>query len=198
MFVQIIEGKVVDPAALRRQLQRWDEEVRPGAIGFLGSTAGVTGDGHAIALARFESADAAAANSKRPEQDEWWSKTEPCFDGPVTFSDSEDVDVFLAGGSDRAGFVQIMKGHGSDRELVARLDRAFEAHAPSFRPDVIGGLRVWTSPDSYVEAVYFTSETEARANEQQEPPAELAAQMADFESVMADVEFHDLTDPWFH
>ncbi len=92
-------------------------------------------DGQAIVLARFESAAAAQANSERPEQGEWWTETERCFDGDVTFTDSEDVDTFLAGGSDDAGFVQVMKDRCVDRDRLGALDDAFADHAGSFRPD---------------------------------------------------------------
>ena len=43
MFVQVIEGRVSDRDGLRRQMDKWESELRPGATGFLGSTAGVTG-----------------------------------------------------------------------------------------------------------------------------------------------------------
>ena len=56
MFVQAIEGRVVDPEGLRRQLERWMSELRPGAQGFLGSTAGLTDGGDAVAFARFDTA----------------------------------------------------------------------------------------------------------------------------------------------
>ena len=108
MFVQVIEGKVSDKAGLRRQMDRWEAELRPGAIGFLGSTGGVTDEGVGFAIARFASADA-AGNSERPEQGQWWSETEKCYEGPVSFTDSEDVEEFLSGGSNDAGFVQVMK-----------------------------------------------------------------------------------------
>jgi hypothetical protein len=197
MFVQVIEGRVGDPASLRRQMDRWMTELRPGATGFLGSTAGVTDDGYAIAFARFESAAAAKANSERPEQGQWWAETEKCFSGEVKFSDSEDVETFLGGGSDDAGFVQVMKG-SADRDRVHAMDAGFEDHAPSFRPDLIGVLRVWTAPDTYVEAAYFTSEAEAREGEKKEAPAELAAQMGDFEELAANLEYLDLRDPWLY
>jgi hypothetical protein len=196
MFVQVIEGRVSDRDGLRRQLDRWQSELRPGATGYLGSTGGVTDDGHAIAFARFESAAAAKANSDRPEQGQWWAETEKLYEGNVTFSDSEDVETFLDGGSNDAGFVQVMKNRGADRDAIHRMDRSFEQHGPSFRPDVIGGLRVWTGPDSYAEVIYFTSEADARAGEKKEPPKELAADMREFEDMMANVEFLDLKDPW--
>ena len=195
MFVQIIEGRVADPEALRRQLDRWERELRPGATGYLGSTSGVTTDGYGIAFARFESAAASKANNDRPEQGQWWAETEKAYNGEVRFTDSEDVETILAGGSDDAGFVQVMKGAAS-RDRMHEMDAQFEQHAPSFRPDLIGGLRIWTGPERYVEVAYFTSEAAAREGEQKEPPPELATTMGAFEELMRDVEFLDLNDPW--
>ena len=199
MFVQVIEGKVSDAAALRRQLDRWEAELRPGATGFLGSTSGVTGDGAGFAIARFESAAAARANSEREEQGVWWAETEQCFDGPVSFTDSEDVEEFLGGGSNDAGFVQVMKTPaGADRAMVHDLDARFEEHAGTWRPDLLGGVRIWTGDDSTVEVNYFTSEAEARENEKKEPPPELAELFAQFSDLIANTEFLDLRDPWLY
>jgi hypothetical protein len=198
MFVQVIEGQLVDREGLRRQMDHWMSELRPGATGFLGSTAGATDDGHAIVFARFESAAAARANSERSEQGQWWAETEKCFDGEVTFTDSDDVETFLAGGSNDAGFVQVMKGSGTSRDRLHAMDDSFVEHAPSFRPDLIGVLRVWTGPEAYMEVAYFTSEAEARTGETKEPPAELAGQMGEFEEMIANVEFLDLRDPWLY
>jgi hypothetical protein len=195
MFVQIFEGRVADRDGLRRQMDSWESELRPGATGFLGSTAGVTDDGQGIVFARFESAAAAKANNERPEQGRWWAETEKTFAGDVKFSDSEDVQTFLGGGSDDAGFVQIMKG-SADRNLMRDIDQAFEQHAPSWRPEILGVMRVWTGPETYVEAAYFKSEAEARGGEKKEPPPELAKQMGEFEAMTANIEFLDLKEPW--
>jgi hypothetical protein len=199
MFVQIIEGKVSDKAGLRRRLDRWEAEIRPGAAGFLGSTSGVTDDGVGFAIVRFESASAAQANSERAEQGAWWAETEKCFDGPVSFTDSEDAEEFLAGGSNDAGFVQVMKTpSGVDRAGVKDLDERFAKHAATWRPDLIGGVRIWTGESSAVDVNYFTSEAEARENEGKEPPAELAEAFAQFAESMASTEFLDLRDPWLY
>jgi hypothetical protein len=198
MFVQVIEGQVADREGLRSQLERWQKELRPGATGLLGSTSGVTDDGIGIAVVRFESAEAAKANSERPEQGAWWAETERCYEGPVTFSESDDIEEYLGGGSDDAGFVQVMKTRGVDRARVREMDSKFEAHAATWRPDLIGGLRVWTGADSYVDVAYFTTEAEAREGEKREPPAELAAAMTEFEGMMANTEFLDLRDPWLY
>ena len=135
MFVQMIEGRVSDRERLHRQMDQWQSDLRPGATGFLGSTAGVTDDGYGIAFARFESAAAAKANSERPEQGRWWSETEKCYSGDITFTDSEDVETTLRGGSNDAGFVQIMRGT-ADRDQLHAIDAGFEQVAASWRPDL--------------------------------------------------------------
>ena len=195
MFVQLIEGKVTDPDAFRRLGERWRAELRPGATGFLGSTGGVADDGRAVLAARFESAEAAQKNSDRPEQGEWWAEMEKCFDGPVSFSDSTDVDLFPGGDLNSAGFVQVMKNNGVDRAQLRTFDEMFEKLQEDWRPDVLGGYRIWTGADSCVEVMYFTSEAEARAGEQKPPPAELAPKMDEFQAAMANVEFIDLKEP---
>ncbi len=68
MFVQVITARTSDAAQVRAALDRWNEELAPGAEGWLGSTSGVTEDGRLVALARFESEEAAQRNSDRPEQ----------------------------------------------------------------------------------------------------------------------------------
>jgi hypothetical protein len=196
MFVQVIEGKVADVERLRQQLERWDRDLRPGAAGFLGTTGGVTDDARGVLLARFDSASEARANSDRPEQGQWWADTASCFDGEVTFTESEDVEMFLAGGSDDAGFVQVMKSNGVDRDKVRDMDRQFEEVAAQWRPDLIGSTRIWTGPDRCIDVAYFTSEAAAREGEQKEPPPELAGQSAEFEAMMSNTEFLDLRQPW--
>ena len=198
MFVQVIEGQVADAERLRQQMDRWNEELRPGAAGFLGTTGGVTDDGRGVFLARFDSAAEAKANSDRPEQGKWWAETASCFDGEVTFTDSEDVEMFLAGGSDDAGFVQVMKSSGVDRDKVHEMDRQFEEVAAQWRPDLIGSTRVWTGPDRCIDVAYFTSETAAREGEQKAPPPELADQSVEFEAMIANTEFLDLRQPWLY
>jgi hypothetical protein len=197
MFVQVIEGRTRDAEGLKRQGERWQSEVQPGATGYLGVTAGVTADGRAITIARFESQAAARANSERPEQDAWWAETAKYFDGDIEFDESSDVTELLGGGSNDAGFVQVMKVSGVDRARIERLDATFDELA-ALRPDLLGGLRVWTGPDRYIEAAYFSSEAEARAGEQAELPDAVQAMMAEFQQLMANTEFLDLTDPQLH
>lgn len=198
VYVQIIEGRAADRAGMQHLMKRWMDELRPGATGFLGTTGGVADDGRSIAVVRFESADAARANSDRPEQGDWWAEMEACYDGPVEFTESDDVHQFMSGGSDHAGFVQVMKSDDVDRSAMAEMDAAFERHAASWRPDVIGGLRIWTGPSSCYDVTYFTSEAAAREGESKPPPDELADMFDQFQDVMATTEFIDLSDPWLY
>ena len=41
MFAQILQGRVTDPAGIQKQWERWVEDIKPGAPGFLGSTGGM-------------------------------------------------------------------------------------------------------------------------------------------------------------
>jgi hypothetical protein len=195
MFIQVIQGKASDADRLRRCIDRWTEELQPGSVGYLGTTCGLCEDGTFIALARFESADAARRNSERPEQGAWWAETERCFDGPVTFMDCPEVTQWMGGGSDEAGFVQIMEGHTRDagrmRELLTQVgDRVHE-----LRPEVLGGTLATYGSDGYVEAVYFTSEAEARAHEKLEIPDDLSSLFEEENELMGEVAFFDLHEP---
>src|SRR5205823_10460520 len=102
MFVQVIQGRVSDAAKMRSALDQWAQDLSPGAAGWLGSTAGVTHDGRFIALARFESEEAARRNSDRPEQDRWWSETSRLFAGEPSFGDSRNVVIDTTGNPDEA------------------------------------------------------------------------------------------------
>lgn len=195
MFVQVIEGQARDAEGIERQAERWQVELRPGAVGFLGATGGVADDGTCITIVRFASPADARANNDRTAQGDWWAETEKYYEGEVTFRETDDVETWLDGGSDEAGFVQIMKG-GADRDAIHEMDGALGAVASSFRPDLIGGTRAWFGPDEYLEVAYFTSEAEARANEQNPPPPELAETFERFQQIMANVTYVDLKDPW--
>jgi hypothetical protein len=199
MFVQVIQGHVAEPDRAHAAMDRWIEELSPGASGWLGSTAGVTDDGRFVALARFESEDAARRNSDRPEQDTWWSEVSGLFDGEVTFSDSRGVIDDVAGDPDAAGFVQIIRGRGSDPDRAREFMQQDSQAWAEFRPDVIGSLAIEHDGGAYTMAMYFTSEAEAREGERKEPPAELKAQMEEMDALSIGVpEFYDLKEPWLY
>jgi hypothetical protein len=199
MFVQVIRGQVVEPEHVREAMDRWVRELAPGASGWLGSTAGVTSDGQFVALARFESAEAARRNSDRPEQGAWWADVSKAFTGDVTFIDSEDVVADIVGDPDRAGFVQVMSGRATDPRRAREIMDQTAGQVQDFRPEILGSLDVMTDDGGFTMALYFTSEEEAREGERKEPPPELAAQMAELNSLAAGpLEFLDLRNPWMY
>jgi hypothetical protein len=196
VFVQVIQGRVRDAERLRARMDAWIADLAPNADGWLGSTTGVTADGTGVALARFESADAARRNSERPEQGRWWADTQALFDGDVTFHNCADVHAFGAGGSDDAGFVQVIQGRYTDLEKGLEMMRRSEGPLRELRPDVLGGLLCLHGDGGFTQAVYFTSETEARANEQKQPPPDMQAMLEEEAGIMTDLVYFDLTDPW--
>jgi hypothetical protein len=197
MFAQVIQGRTSDAKAFASAMDRWIRDLAPGAVGWLGSTGGVTDDGRVIAVARFESADAAAQNSQRPEQSQWWEETSGTMDGEVTFADSEDVTVDLQGDPDAAGFVQVMRGRTTDqargKELMERMNGLDLA---GLRPDILGSLSIGHDDGSWTQVIYFSSEEAAREGERQEMPPEAQALMADMMAISAGPpEFFDLRQP---
>src|SRR5690606_34694370 len=198
MFVQIIQGRAGEPDELREAFDQWYRDLAPDARGWLGTAAGMTPEGEFIGLARFESADAAKRNSQRPEQHQWWVETSKLFAGDVQFTDCTNVVTFLAGGSDEAGFVQVLQGEVRDtprsRELIRELERLKE-----FRPELIGGIDA-VHPDGrhFTQSCYFTSEAEAREGEQKELPPELAQTMMEGQEIYRDIRYFDLTEPWLY
>ena len=199
MFVQVIQGQVADAEQAHAAMDRWMEELAPNATGWLGTTAGVTGDGQLIALARFESAEAARRNSDQPAQDQWWKDFSASLDGEATFHDSDDVVVDLVGEPDAAGFVQVIQGKGTDPDRARELMTEDSAQWAGFRPDILGTAVSMYGDGEYTMAMYFTSEAEAREGEQKEPPPELKAQMDELNSMAVGMPtFFDLQQPWLY
>ena len=193
MFVQVIKGKTSDPAGVRLQNTRWNDELRPGAKGFLGSTIGVAPDGTFFAFARFTDDAAAKANSARAEQGEWWEETAKLFDGEPTFFESSDIKLLFDGGSDSARFVQVMEGSLKDRARAEALETPeMMEQLRAARPDLMGSVRVWLPGGKFVEAAYFTSEEDAR---QGESSPEFSGPQQEYMDLFGEMTFFDLRDP---
>lgn len=195
MFIQVMQGKCSDEQGLNSCMDRWTRELQPGATGYLGMTCGLCDDGTFIALVRFESADAARRNSERPEQGAWWAEMERCFDGTVEFMDCPDVTEWMGGGSDSAGFVQIMEGHTSDANRMRELMSQADTQVHELRPEIIGGTLATYGDGGYVEAVYFTSESEARSHEKVQIPDDLRSLFEEEGRLMGEVSYYDLHEP---
>jgi len=193
MFVQFIRATITDVDGLRAHLKRGRAELTPGVVGFLGSTAGISTHGDFVVLARYDSAEAAAASRARPESQVWWSDLQAFIDGEPVVKESGRVSVLISG-SDAAAFVQLMEGTG-DPAALAGLDERFLELAPTYRPDIMGGYRAYFDDGTWADITYFTSETEARAGESREMPSEVAQLFEEFGRVAGIVAYHDLTEP---
>ncbi len=197
MFIQVITGRCNDADRLKKQTDLWEQEIAGGAEGWLGSTAGVTDDGRSVAVVRFESRAAADANSARPEQDAWWRETSACFDGEPEFRDYDDATEWLGGGSDDAGFVQVMRGKVADAAAFRAFSEKPMDGLSEMRPEVIGGTTAIADDGDFTQTIYFTSEAEAREGEKKEMPAEVQAEMQQAMGEMGEITYFDLRDPWF-
>jgi hypothetical protein len=197
MFIQVVQGRCSDEAALRRQMDRWKEDLAPGADGWLGGTYGMTDDGRFVGVVRFDSRASAMRNSSRPEQGAWWQETQRCFDGEPTFHDCDEPVVMLDGGSDDAGFVQVIEGRLDDpqhfREWMSQpMDMLHEA-----RPEIIGATIAIDDDGWFAETIAFRSEEQAREGEAKEMPADAQAEWEREMSQAHDLTYLDIRRPWF-
>nr|WP_221634489.1 hypothetical protein [Nocardioides luti] len=176
--------------------ERWRDELGPSADGWLGGTYGFTDDDLFVGVVRFESREAAMRNSARPEQGVWAERMMALMDGPVEFHDCDDVTLMMGGGSDTAGFVQVIRGRVDEPErLKALMTDADLLH--QMRPEILGATLAVEDDGTFTETVAFTDEESARQGEQV-----MAAQMPDdlrstLETAMAGAMFLDLRHPWF-
>jgi hypothetical protein len=195
MFVQVFHGQLSSSDLWSAQVDKWRREIRPKTTGFLGFTTGVTADDYMITVARFDSRDNARVDSDLPEQGAWFEETSKAFDGELTFHDCPEVDVVLAGGSDEAGFVQVMLGRAKDRAVMRQQQKAMESELRRIRPDLIGATIGWDEADGFIQTSYFTSEQQARVNER------TMADSPHFAGFMNQIDgeltFYDLLKPQF-
>ncbi|KRF34153.1 hypothetical protein [Nocardioides sp. Soil805] len=193
MFIQVIQGSCTRQDEVHEMLDEWRRDLSPGATGWLGGTYGFTDDDQLLAVVRFESRDAAMANSTRPEQGAWAERFTSLMDGPLEFHDCDDVTLMLDGGSDRAGFVQVVRGRVDDpSRLKAMLADTTTLH--EMRPEIIGGTLAIEPDGTFIETIAFTTEEAARQGERIEPPADVRREL---EYAMRDATFYDLHHPWF-
>ena len=199
MFIQIIQGRCSRPDELRMLIDQWRDEEAPHAVGWLGGTYGFTDDDTFVGVVRFDSRESAAANSARPEQSAWAEKMSALMDGDIEYHDCHDVTLMMDGGSDDAGFVQVIRGRvepsGVDRlkGLMTDTDLLHEA-----RPEILGASLAIEDDGTFTETVAFTDEASARQGEQQAMPDMPADVRETLESTMAGASYLDLHRPWFH
>lgn len=196
MFIQIIQGRCQRADELHAMLDEWRQDLAPGATGWLGGTYGTTDDGTFVGVVRFESREAAMANSARPEQDAWAKKMMALMDGPLEYHDCDDVTLMMDGGSDDAGFVQVIRGRVDDPDYLKAMMTTDTETLHRMRPDIIGATLAIEDDGTFTETVAFTSEAEAREGEKKSFEMSAEEQVA-FEKMMQSATFYDLHHPWF-
>ncbi len=193
MFIQVIQGRCTRQEELRALAREWREQLSGGATGWLGGTYGFTDDDMFVGVVRFSSREAAMANSARPEQAAWAERMAALMEGSVEFHDCDDVTVMLGGGSDEAGFVQVIRGKVDDVDRLKAMG-AHDDELHAMRPEILGATLALEKDGTFTQTVAFTDEETARRGESQEPPEEVRAEL---EYAMQGATFYDLRHPWF-
>lgn len=194
MFAQFIAAKVSDRAAYTEHMRHWHQEQSERADGWLMGIGGVTAEGKSVMMVLFESEEQARRNSDRPEQSDWWRALLTCLEGTPEVIDSAVVDRFGSGNLMQAGFVQFMRGQVQDQGRARQLSQQMNDDFMPMRPDIIGSVCVWY-PGGFVEAVCFTSETEARRGESQPAPEGFTELWGQMEEQTTNLNYYDLTEP---
>jgi len=195
VFIQMVQGPCSRQGEMRGLVDDWCHAMADQS-GWLGGTYGFTDDGRFVGIVRYDSSSACQYAANAPDAATWWAGADALFDGNCEIHQSEDVSMMLDGGSDDAGFVQVMRGRVADADKFRHLisDTVMTTMLHQARPEIIGATLAIEPDGSFTETVAFTDEDAARHGEQSEMPTDMAA---DFESAMSDVEYLDLHHPWF-
>jgi hypothetical protein len=116
------------------------------------------------------------------------------------FHDCTLVDLIKNGGSDSAGFVQVIQRKVTDVDKARELDRANQDQMKEIRPDVMGGIVAWHPQNGrFTNAIYFTSEAEARAKEKEVSSSpEFEKFMSEWQAISdGEPNYLDLSEPWY-
>ena len=197
MFIQIIQGQVhAAGRAPRAGATAGADELGPGADGWLGGTYGFTDDDLFVGGRPLRvDARPRCATPSGPSRPAWAEQMMALFDGPVEFHDCDDVTLLMDGGSDDAGFVQVIRGKVDDpAPAQGDADRRHRPMLHEMRPEILGATLAIEPDGTFTETVAFTDEASARSGERQEPPADDAREL---EYAMQGATFYDLHHPWF-
>jgi hypothetical protein len=196
MFIQVIQGRATNPPGIRRDLGRWQRQLAADADGWLGTTTGITEDGWSITVVRFASEAQARHNRDRPEHREWWRDASQHL-ARVVVHDAPKVHSYRDGGSDQAGFVQVVQGHSDDLERMVSLGRDQDDSQARDAPYVLGMTVAEHAdrPGDFTQIMYFTSEQDARHLEQERSAEADEPARRELLDLMTNLRSFDLRDP---
>ena len=189
--VLLARGTVADPDALRRSWDEWHDRVASDENAWLGSTGGISSAGQWLAAIRYSSEEAGRMATADADA------TPSFLSGATTLEVTGDVHLVEGNGSpDGGGLVQFMRAHVADRQRLGEVEGAVGNRFAAVRPDFLAGLRAWTGPGRLTVVDWFTSEADARAGEAGGVPTDLGALFGEWMSLLSDVEWYDVADPW--
>lgn len=193
MFIQIMQARCTRQDEMRQVIDEASAALADRA-GWLGGTFGFTDDDRFVGVVRFESEEACRELTGTEKAKAWFERArELCQD--VEMRETGDVTMMLEGGSDSAGFVQVMRGHIADPQRFRHLaSDEMMTMLHQARPEVIGGTLAVEPDGSFTETVAFTDEDSARKGESANMPEAVREEL---EAAYADIEFIDLHEPWF-
>jgi hypothetical protein len=196
MFIQVIQGRATNPPGIRKDLGRWQRQLAADADGWLGTTTGITEDGWSITAVRFASEAQARHNRDRPEQREWWRDASQHL-ARIAVHDAPKVHSYRDGGSDQAGFVQVVQGHTEDMERMVSLGRDQDDSQARDAPYVLGMTVAEHAdrPGDFTQIMYFTSEQDARHLEQERSAEADEPARRELLDLMTNLRSFDLRDP---
>jgi hypothetical protein len=196
VFIQVMQGRALDPPGFRRELNRWQRQLATDADGWLGGTAGVTEDGWTVVVMHFASEQQARRSSDRPEHRAWWREASQHL-GEVAFHDAPKASSFGDGRSDLAGYVQVIQGHIDDLECMASLGDDQEEVLAREAPHLLGVTVAEHAdrPGDFTQILYFTSEQDAQRLEAEPPNAADEPAQDQRRGLMTNLRCFDLRDP---
>lgn len=195
MFIQMVEGACSQHDDMRMLIDDWCDRMAD-EPGWLGGTYGFTDDDRFIGVVRYTSRAACEQCCAAEDAGMWWAAAEEMFDSTPEIHQSEDVMMMLEGGSDEAGFVQVMRGRVGNPDKLRRImtDQDMTSMLHQARPEIIGATLLIEDDGWFTETISFTDEDSARKGEAMDMPAEVTA---DLQEAMAEVAYYDLHKPWF-
>ncbi|HEU5033783.1 MAG TPA: hypothetical protein VFT62_03390 [Mycobacteriales bacterium] len=196
MFIQMVQGACTREDEMRGLVDDWCGRMAD-QPGWLGGTYGFTDDGCFVGVVRYADRDACAMWCKDAEAAPYWAAATQLFDESCEIFEADDVSIMLDGGSDDAGFVQVMHGRVNDTERMRRLltDAEMTTMLHEARPEIIGATLAFQADGTFTETVAFTDEASARRGEELDMPEEVSKELM---AAMGAVEYLDLHRPWFH
>jgi hypothetical protein len=196
VFIQVIQGRALDPSGVRRELNRWQRQLATDADGWLGAMAGVTEDGWSVVVMHFASEQQARRSSDRPEHRAWWREASRHL-GEVAVHDAPQVRRFGDGRSDLAGYVQVIQGHIDDLERMASLGGDQEEVLAREAPHILGVTVAEHAdrPGDFTQILYFTSEQDAQRFAPEPLTGADESAQAERRGLMTNLRSFDLRDP---